>query len=87
MSTLAAVTFTASPSTLGADDMAYTPSVNTDITSASMLIYADHDAYMNFQLGIIDNDTFNQFDTNGYGDYDGLALRGSVTYAGANASA
>ena len=67
MVSLTAVTWTSAPATAGADEMVYTPSATTlsstsDIAgNAYYLLYSDLDAWINFQLQVVDDNSYYEF--------------------------
>ena len=61
---LTSPTFTASPSTLGTDEMVYVPDATINLGtngSARFLIYADTSAWIDFQLQVVDSATYTAF--------------------------
>ena len=74
-------TFTASPSTLGTDEMIYSDGTNDFGTEGGTkyLIYSDTSAWIDFQLQVIDTTTYTAFQT--YETLtDGYAIMGLVEY-------
>ena len=74
-------TFTASPSTLGTDEMIYSDGTNSFGTEGGTkyLIYSDTSAWIDFQLQVIDTTTYTEFQT--YETLtDGYAIMGLLEY-------
>ena len=75
-------TFTYSPTTLGTDEIVYTPNsaVNLGTTgSARFLIYSDSSAWIDFRLQVVDTATYTAFTTYS-GLTDGYALMAKLEY-------
>ena len=75
-------TFTYSPSTLGTDEMVYTPDSTIDLGtsgSAKFLIYADTSAWLDFRLQVVDTTTYTAF-TSYETLTDGYALMAKLEY-------
>lgn len=95
MVSLTAVTWTASPATAGSDEMVYTPSATTlsstsDIAgNAYYLLYSDLDAWIDFQLQVVDDTSYGEFNSEYEGTTDGYAMMAKLVWedgVGASAS-
>ena len=95
MVSLTAVTWTSAPATAGADEMVYTPGATTLSSSSAIagnavyLLYSDMDAWMDFQLQVVDDTSYSEFNSNYAGKTDGYAMMAKLTWedtVGASAS-
>lgn len=95
MVSLTAVTWTSAPATAGADEMVYLPGATTLASTTEIagnavyLLYSDMDAWMDFQLQVVDDTSYSEFNSNYAGKTDGYAMMAKLTWedgVGASAS-